>query len=278
MKRKARKINDKYHIQKSTNIFEEFNEKKYRRSLEKTGLNLTECHEISEVVGDIHNYFSTKELHQATYKALLKKSKLHAANYNIKQAIFRLGPTGYPFEILCAQMLNAKGYETKVSCMVKGIHVKHEVDVIAKREDGDIYCECKYHSKKYHKNDIKIPLYVNSRFLDIKEAHPELNFEYAIFSNTQFSKDAIRYANGVGLQLFSMNYPEKNTFCDIIRKYKVYPVTVLKSLRVKDHNDLLEKGIVVIKQIEPDHLKALGLKPPQITKVMQEVRILTRPN
>ena len=43
-----------------------------------------------------------------------------AANYDIKRAIYNLGPTGYPFEILCAQMLMAKGYETKVSVIKKG--------------------------------------------------------------------------------------------------------------------------------------------------------------
>ena len=269
---------NKNYIEKSDNHFEEINTRKYQKSLKRSGLNLTMRDKIVQEIGDIENYFSTKELHKATYKAILKHSQLYAANYNIKQAIYALGPTGYPFEILCAQMLKAKGYQTKVSSIVRGQHVKHEVDVVAKREDLSIYCECKFHKRKYFKNNIKIPLYVHSRYLDIKEANPTLNFKYALISNTDFSKDAIKYANGVGLLLFSMNYPKANTFCDIIKNYKVYPITILKSLRVKDCNALMGKKIVVIKQVKKSDLIRIGLGPDQITKVLQEINLLTRPN
>jgi hypothetical protein len=275
---KRKPSRNEYFIKKKSNHYEELNERKYKKSLERSGLNLKMQERIVNEIGGIENYFSTKELHKATYKAILNHSKLFAANYNIKQAIYNLGPTGYPFEILCAQMLEAKGYITKVSCMVRGINVKHEVDIIAKREDQNIYCECKFHGQKLYRNDIKIPLYVHSRYLDIKAANPHLNFRYALLSNTDFSKDAIRYAKGVDLLLYSMNYPQKNTFCNIIKTYKVYPVTVLKSLRVKDRKALIENRIVVIKQVKRSDLESLGLKESQIIKVLQEIKVLTRPN
>jgi len=265
-------------IKKNSNDYEALNEEKYKKSLKRSGLNLKMREKIVHEVGGIENYFSTKDLHKATYKAILKHSKLYAANYNIKQAIYNLGPTGYPFEILCAQMLEAKGYKTKVSCMVRGVNVRHEVDVIAQRDDQNIYCECKFHSQKLSKNNIKVPLYVHSRYLDIKDANPHLTFKYALFSNTDFSKDAIKYAKGVDLLLYSMNYPKKDTFCNIIKKYKVYPVSVLKSLRVKDFKALLDNKIVVIKQVKRSDLENLGLKPIQITKVLQEIKVLTRPS
>ncbi len=175
-------------------------------------------------------------------------------------------------------MLKAKGYKAKVSVMVKGEFVKHEVDVIARRDDKSVFCECKFHNRKFYKNDIKIPLYVYARFLDIQKANPNEKFDYALISNTQFSEDAIKYSKGVGLVLYSLNYPKKNTFCDIIRKYKVYPITVLKSLRVKDRRRLLDEGIVVIKQLKSKHLDLLEIEENQKIKIMQEVKVLTRPN
>ena len=45
--------------------------------------------------------------------------------------------------------LKAKGFETKVSVMKDGCFVKHEIDVVAKRDDRNIYAECKFHNKKY---------------------------------------------------------------------------------------------------------------------------------
>lgn len=272
-----KKKNPPAKIRKKSRKFENFNEKKYLKSLRRSGLNRKQQLDIFKEVNE-KDYFSTTELHKETYKALLKRSRVFAANYNIKQAIYNLGPTGYPFEILCAEMLKAKGFQTKVSVMKRGKFVRHEVDVMAKRADLSIWCECKFHEKKTYKNDIKIPLYVHSRYLDLKEGNPNEDFRYALISNTDFSKDAIRYASGVGLLLYSMNHPKKGTFCDIIKKYKVYPITALKSLRVRDRKQLLEKGVVVIKQVQTEDLKELGLQQNQITKVQQEIKLLTRPN
>ncbi len=265
-------------VRKKSKLEEEFSINKYKKSLEKAGISKKKCREIyNEIEPKLSHYFSSSELHHKTYKIILKHSKIYAANYDIKRAIYNLGPTGYPFEVLCAEMLKAKGYKTRVSVYKKGMFVKHEVDVVAERSDGNIFCECKFHNAKLHKNDIKIPLYVHSRFLDIQEANPKEKFVYALMSNTDFSVDAIKYSQGVGLLLFSMNYPVKNTFVDIIKKYKVYPISVLKSLKVRDRNTLLDKGIVVLKQLKDNDLEAIGLKKTERDKILQEVKVLTRP-
>ncbi len=276
---RAKKKNNVFLIRKENKDFERFNKDKLKRSLLHTGMSEAKSNEIiQELSPNIKDYFSTAQLHKATYKAILKRSNIYAANYDIKRAIYNLGPTGYPFEILCAEMLKAKGYKTKVSVLVKGEFVKHEVDVIAKRDDRSVFCECKFHNRKFYKNDIKIPLYVYARFLDIQKANPKEKFDYALISNTQFSEDAIKYSKGVGLILYSLNYPKKNTFCDIIRKYKVYPVTVLKTLKVGDRKKLLDEGIVVIKQLKKKHLDLLDIEENHKIKIMQEIKVLTRPN
>jgi hypothetical protein len=276
MSKRRNNKNNKQLIRKSSLDFEEFNDKKFRTSLKKAGLSpqITED-VISEVQPTVKNYFSTQTLHNATYKCLLKKSRVVAANYNIKQAIYNLGPTGYPFEIFCAEMLKVKGYKTKVSVIKRGKFVRHEVDVIAKRDDHNIYCECKFHSLKSRKNNIKVPLYVQSRYVDIQAGNPNEKFDYAIFSNTEFSKDAIQYSKGMGLLLFSMNYPKRGAFIDLVRRYKVFPITALKSLRVRDRKVLLADGIVVIKRVKRTHLLKLGLSEREISKVFQEIKILT---
>lgn len=195
----------------------------------------------------------------------------------MKQSLYALGPTGYPFEVLCSELFKAKGFKTSVSVTKRGKYVSHEVDVIATRADKVVYCECKFHSQKHHKNDIKIPLYVYARYLDLKSSNRGRDFSYALLTNTCFSKDAIKYSKGVGLDLFSMNYPKKNTFIDLIKKYKVFPVTALHSLKVRSKKELLEKRIVVIKQIKVSDLNEIGLNETEITKVLQEIKILTRP-
>ncbi|MBD66252.1 MAG: hypothetical protein CME62_13660 [Halobacteriovoraceae bacterium] len=265
-------------IQKRSKNEEPFDFSKYRKSLRKSGVTKHQANNLVEELGDIKKYFSTAELNYKTYKLLLRKSKVLAANYNLKQAIYSLGPTGYPFEILCAELLKVKGYTTRVSVIKKGKWVKHEVDLIAKRDDGCIYGECKFHNKKNIKNDIKVPLYVHARFLDIKEGNPREEFQPALFTNTFFSKDAIKYARGVNLSLYAMNYPRKNNFIDLIQKYKVYPITSLHSLKKSSQQRLLDQGIVVIKQLNRKNLLPVCRNENELVKVLQEVKILTRPN
>jgi hypothetical protein len=268
----------KTYIKKGSNQLEPFDYSKYKKSLLKSGVKKTHVADIVDEIGSPKKYFSTKELNKKTYKLLLKRSKVIAANYNLKQALYSLGPTGYPFEILCSYLFRAKGFKTRVSVVKKGEFVRHEVDVIAERADKVLYCECKFHSQKRHKNDIKLPLYVHSRYLDLKAANRGRDFTYALLTNTCFSKDAIKYSIGVGLELYAMNYPTKNNFVDLIVKYKVYPVTALHSLRSKDKKNLLNNRIVVIKQITTEELFKIGLEESCAEKVMQEVTILTRPN
>jgi hypothetical protein len=200
-----------------------------------------------------------------------------AANYNVVKAIYALGPTGFPFEILCSEMLKAKGFKTTVSVIKKGKFVNHEVDVVAEREDVNVYFECKYHGKKFYKNDIQVALYINSRYLDIQAGNPEEKFRYGIISNTYFSEDAMKYSRGVGILLYSMNYPKDNNFIDLIQRYKVYPISVLRSLKVSDRKLLFDKKIVVVKQMNRKCLENLEIPESNIVKILKEVKELTTP-
>ncbi len=278
VKRKLRGFEDVLLFKRSKEQ-EKFSIEKYKKSILAAGVDKEECDQlIDEVALDPRHYFSTAKVHHATYRALLKRSSLVAANYNIPNAIYGLGPSGFPFEVFCSEMLKAKGFQTKLNVIKKGEFIKHEVDVIARREDVNLFCEAKFHNRKSYKNDVKVALYVYARYLDLKKGNPGDDFKYVLISNAKFSKDAITYSEGVGLVLISMNYPKKDTFIDHIRRYKVYPVTVLNSLKKSEKRKLLEKRIVTVKQLERSYLEDIGLEPEQIVKVMQEVKVLTRPN
>ncbi|MCT4641032.1 MAG: restriction endonuclease [Bacteriovoracaceae bacterium] len=264
-------------IKKRSRAFEQFDLNKFKKSILKSGLEKEKLTQVIHEIGNPKDYFSTAELSSKTYKLLLRHSKAYAANYNLKKAIQNLGPTGYPFEILCGQILQAKGYNTQISVIVEGKYVKHEVDVIAKRQDKILYCECKFHSKYSFKNDVKVPLYIHSRWIDIQNNMPN-KISYALISNTSFSKDAMAYANGVGLELYSLCNKHTKSILDLIKKYKVYPITSLKSLPLKNKKNLLNKGIVTIKELNNSMLEKELIELKKIKKIMQEITILTRPN
>jgi hypothetical protein len=273
MSKKARR--KKFNINKRGRFKEQFDVNKFKRSLKRSGLSKSLRDElIAKIDPKKACYKSTASLFRKTHKEIYKKSKKLAAHYNIKRSIFELGPTGYPFEILSAEILKTKGFKTQVSVVKQGQFVKHEVDVVAKRPDLTIFCECKFHRNQRFKNDIKLPLYIHSRYLDLKNSQNFGEIQYAIMTNTNFSRDAINYSKGVGLLLFSLDYPSKGTFLDLMKRYKVYPVTILKNLKKREAAQLLQHNIVVIKHLKPLHLQKIGLDKIQISHVMGEVKAL----
>jgi hypothetical protein len=84
-----------------------------------------------------------------------------------------LGPSGFPFEKYVAEILKYQGYRVEVGVIVEGFCVKHEVDIIAEKEAKHFMIECKFHNQPGTFCDVKIPLYINSRFLDIEKMWKE---------------------------------------------------------------------------------------------------------
>ena len=270
--------NETIFLKKINGRQEAFNRKKLRESLTLAGVDHELSNEIIEIVlPSIQDGMSTTRVHNLAFKELRKHSKVLAANYKVKRAILELGPTGFPFEILCSELFKSKGFKTTVGLDVEGEFVKHEVDIYAVRDDFKVMAECKFHNSKTKKNDIKTALYINSRALDIKANKKSLDFDkFAICTNTHFSKDAIRYAEGVGLELISLNKDPKYSMVDNIIEYKVYPITCLKTLKKKIVPILLEKGIVVIGQLVEriDILESLEYEQSDIVAVLHEIEYL----
>ena len=94
-----------------------------------------------------------------------------------------LGPSGFPFEKFVAAIIKEEGYQTEVGVIVQGACVTHEVDVVATTDHQHIMVECKYHNQQGRVNDVKIPLYIQSRFLDIEKQHHEVEGEESFFSS-----------------------------------------------------------------------------------------------
>lgn len=265
-------------IKKYSGQKEEFDEAKLIESLKLTGVSHKIADEVvAEIMKKVRPDMTTNKVHTLAFNTLRKRSKVHAANYRIKRSILELGPSGYPFEILCSELFKAKGFDTRVGVIVAGEFVKHEVDVIATRPDTKVMVECKFHNSKSHKNDIKTALYIHARSLDIKHNKQSEDFDkFAICTNTHFSGDAVTYANGVGMILLSLNKDPKYSMIGNIIRYKVYPITCLKSLRKRVISMLLERKIVVIKQLEEniEMLREFDYSDSDIRTVRNEIQKL----
>ena len=237
---------------------------------------------ITKMQPAIYDGISTNEIYNKAFSILKEYNKISASRYSLKRAIFDLGPTGYPFERLIGALLKEKGFKTNVSVVLNGACVTHEIDVLAEKE-GNVYAiECKFHSNAKTTSNVKVPLYINSRFLDIQQQwntnsnHKTHLKQGWLVSNTRFSQDAINYGKCVGLTLLSWNYPKNNGLKTHIDSLALYPVTTLITLTKKEKHQLIEKGVILVKELinASDKMKSIGLSDSKINHVLEEVKKL----
>ena len=197
-----------FYITKSNGTQEPFSFKKLENSLKRSGATQEEIKIIITMIKNtVYNGISSKEIYKKAFQQLRKMNRVYASKYSLKRAIADLGPTGYPFEKLIGALLKHKGYDVQVGVVLSGDCVNHEVDVLAKKHADAFPVECKFHSKFNTSNNVKIPLYIHARFLDLQKkwnvgSNKKTTLRQAwIVSNTKFTLEAIKYASCVGIRL-----------------------------------------------------------------------------
>jgi len=263
-----------------------FSESKLRASLARAGSNEEQINRVVDELSDkLYHGISTKKIYRIAFNLLKGKSINVAAKYHLKQAIMELGPTGFPFEKFIGEILKYQGYETSVGVIVEGQCVSHEIDVIAEKANNHIMIECKYHNLQGTICDVKIPLYINARFNDVRATwlklpgHDKKFHQGWVVTNTRFTQDAIQYGTCAGLKLIGWDYPDEDSLRNKIDTLGLYPLTCLTTLSKFEKQQLLDKRIVLCKEIYNDrnHLKAIGVSDSRIEKVMKEASDLCSP-
>lgn len=243
-------------VTKNSEEKEFFSEDKLRASLRSCGATNNQIDVIiSQINAHIYNGITTNDIYKKAFSILKKFDRTFASRYSLKRALFELGPTGYPFERLISALLKEKGFKTKVGVVLQGHCVTHEVDVLAEK-DGIAYAiECKFHSDSRATSNVKVPLYINSRFLDVQK-HWNGNSNNGthlkqgwLVTNTRFTKDAVDYGKCIGLTLLSWDYPKGNGIKTNIDSYGLYPVTALTTLTKKEKQQLITRDVILIKEL-----------------------------
>lgn len=255
-----------------------FDREKLKQALAFSGAGADDQEKIvTKVESRIHDGISTKKIYQVAFDLLKQDSYKKAGRYRLKNAIMELGPTGYPFEIFVGKILETMGYKVETGVIVQGKCIRHEIDVVARKPGEMIMFECKFHMDSGTKSGVQVPLYVHSRFLDVKAAWEEqygkeLHYRGGVVTNTRFSDDAIQYGKCAGLVMISWDYPLETGLKYWIDKTGLHPLTSLISLNKKEKQFLLEKGIVLCSQLEENKelLNELGMTDYQIRKVINE--------
>jgi Holliday junction resolvase len=256
---------------------------KLRNSLRKSGADERQADEVlRQLQPMLHPGISTKKIYRMAFGILKRLSSTAAARYSLKQGIMQLGPSGFPFEKFVAELLRAQGYATDIGVFVDGHCVRHEIDVLAVKDGKRVMIECKYHNLHRNKSDVKIPMYIHSRFKDVEKVWPseneyEIRFhEVWVMTNTRFTDDAMRYASCMQMRLIGWDYPSKGGLKDMVDSYHLYPITCLTTLTNAEKQRLLDEKIVMCHELlhNADMMQRAGIRDERTDRVMREVENL----
>ena len=237
---------------------------------------------VSEIQSTIYEGITTKKIYQIAFDMLKKQSRVSASKYKLKNALLELGPSGFPFEKLVGKLMAHEGFATEVGIIVPGNCVSHEIDVIAQKEDNHYFIECKFHSDQGRFCNVKIPLYVNSRFLDVEKQWKKQKSNEGkiskggVYTNTRFTTDAIQYGKCAGLLMASWDYPLGNGLKERIDISGLHPLTALTTLTKNEKTKLLDIGLVLCREIyeQPDVLNQIGISKPRHKNILEDAKEL----
>ncbi|WP_353083712.1 restriction endonuclease [Flavobacterium sp.] len=263
----------------------EFDPEKLKKSLLKSGASLLAVDRILvSIQNQIYNGITTKQIYKMAFGLLKKESNSHAAQYNLRAAIQMLGPAGFYFEKYIARLFNSEGYKTITNLTLEGKCVSHEVDVVLKKDEELAIVECKFHASRDVVSDVKIPMYILSRFNDLKDRKQTIftNSDKIsscwIVTNNRFSSDAIAFGNCSNMNMLSWDYPKKDNLRHKIDSSKLYPVTCLTTLTLAEKDKLLVLDIILAGELihNIQSLERIGLSQNRIKNVLKEVTELCK--
>jgi len=238
-------------ITKFDGTTEPYNEEKIRNSATRVGVSESLQEEMLKSIRDrLYDSISTREIFSMIKEFLHNSGSSHLAlKYNLKLALAQLGPSGYPFEKYIALLLAEQGYHTITNQIIMGSCVSHEVDVLATKDHITYFIEAKFHKNHGQRTDVRVTLYIKSRYEDLKSNWKNGESKPWIITNTRFSTDAIKYAECQNIRLTSWAYPKGCGIADMIETTGLHPITILDNLSDEDKTRLVTSGIVTCRQL-----------------------------
>lgn len=260
-----------------------FDQEKLVQSLRKSGANEEDVQTILNAIQkELYEGIPTKKIYRLAFKLLKARSSAHAARYNLRTAILALGPAGFFFEKFVARIFEYQGYQIRLNVFLEGKCVAHELDVVLKKDKRVSMVECKFHGNQDAKSDVKIPMYILSRFNDLKNRTYSLFTpvdeiqECWIVTNNKFTEEAIKFGDCSGLQLLSWDYPPNEGLKHKIDHFHLYPITCLTTLAAVEKDKLLMRDIITVFDLlsQPEWLSKIGLSHHRIKNVLRETHLL----
>lgn len=270
-------------ITKASGETADFEPAKLEQSLRRAGATHQQAETITRAIeAQLMEGMTTHQIYRMAKRMLRKQASHTAARYSLKRALLAFGPSGFPFEHYIARLLKADGYSVENGLLRQGRCIMHEIDVLAQMDGRLIVGECKFHNRQNLVCDIKVPLYIHSRFRDLKAgflstpAWDGYAFESWIFTNTRYTGDASQYGQCAGMHLISWNTPPNGSLREWVDRTGLHPVTCLTTLTRREKDLLLEAEVVLVRELLTNRqlLKSMRIASGRIARIIEEAELV----
>jgi hypothetical protein len=158
------------------------------------------------------------------------------------------------FEVFVQVLLAHSGFEVSPNMILAGKCVEHEVDAIAKRGGVTYFVEAKHHVNYHTLTGLDESRIARAILEDVSEGFQcgscELKIDRAmIVTNTRYSEHARRYGKCRNIIQIGWNSPVGLSLQSMIEENNLYPISCIRGLKRATRIKLINKRIVLIKQL-----------------------------
>jgi len=231
--------------------------RKIYKSAKKVGAPEPLAQEIAKIIKkEAFPGIRTSDIFKRVKELLSKKVPGAALRFDLKGGMRKLGPTGFPFEKYIGEILSRNNFKVHLNQSISGNCADYEIDFLAKRERTLYIGECKYHNLAGGRVDLKIALANYARFLDLRESAflksqrvKNIRLKSLLITNTKFTSQVIQYSQCVGIELLGWDWPKNRGLEYLIDTQKLYPITILPSLKGYLAEIFVSKGMMLAEDI-----------------------------
>lgn len=258
-----------------------FSNQKVYRSAKRVGASDQLAREISKAIEkESYSGIKTSQIFSQVKKKLKQETPRAALRFNLKKAIRRLGPTGFPFEKYIGEVFSEQGFKVLLNQEIAGVCSSYEIDFLAQKNNLYYLGECKYRNLRKGRVHSRDALANYARFLDIQKGKlsSTKKIKSILVTNTKFTTKVIKYSKCVGVELLGWRFPKDRGLEHLIENQKLYPITILPSLNKYLAEIFAQKGIMLAKDLlDLDRIKRITkLSEKQLRPLVNQAQLLLK--
>ena len=261
-----------------------FDREKVVKTCLRMGANRQIAYEIAEKVEKrLYDGISTDKILQMIFRLLRKHKPTLRYFLDLRKGL-SLMSSKPEFEKFVQILLAHHGFEVSPNQIIRGKCVGHEVDAIARKDGVTYFVEAKHHSNYHTPTGLDESRIARAVLEDVAEGFvlgkSDLKIDRAmIVTNTRYSEHARRYGKCRNILQIGWSSPINLGLQNMIEEKKLYPLSCLRGLKSENRMQLVNSGIVLMKQLveeEPSKLaRETGISREILKKIIEKAKTST---